>query len=71
MSHTCHAEGCAVAIPPRMFMCRAHWFALPKSYRDAIWATYRPGQERDKDPSLEYLSAAMAAVNYIAGHGAA
>ena len=65
--HLCHAEGCKTPVPLRMFMCKPHWFALPKSYRDAIWAHYRPGQEIDKDPSLEYLGAAMSAVNYLAG----
>lgn len=69
-AHTCHAEGCNTTVPPRMFMCRTHWFALPKSYQDAIWATYRPGQERTKDPSLEYLAAAGNAVNYLAGRRA-
>jgi hypothetical protein len=39
-----------------MFACRAHWFALRKKTRDAIWREYRPGQENDKKPSLRYLS---------------
>ena len=30
--------------------------ALPQKIRDAIWREYRPGQERDKDPSLRYLA---------------
>lgn len=47
-------------------MCRRHWFALPKSKRDAIWAAYVPGQERRKDPSPEYLDAAMDAVIWLA-----
>lgn len=63
--HTCHATGCDLAVPPKMFTCRRHWFRLPKSYRDAIWATYRPGQEVTKDPSPEYLEAARAAVRYL------
>jgi hypothetical protein len=48
-----------------MFMCRAHWFALPRPMRDAIWAAYVPGQEIRKDPSAEYISAARAAVQFI------
>lgn len=68
--HTCHARGCKKAVPPRMFMCRTDWFRLPKSMRDAIWAAYRPGQERDKNPSDEYLDAAMAAVNWLAAKDA-
>ena len=36
MSHVCHAHRCNVAVPPRMFMCRAHWASLRKPMRDAI-----------------------------------
>ena len=53
-----------------MWGCRDHWYALPKSLRDRIWATYIPGQELRKDPSVEYLEAARAvrqwALAYIA-----
>jgi len=65
--HTCHAYGCTKKVPPRMFMCRPHWFALPKAKRDAVLAAYVPGQERRMDPSDEYLEAAMDAVNWLAG----
>lgn len=65
MPHRCHATGCAREVPPRMFMCRSHWFSLPKPIRDAIWATYRPGQERDKLPSREYVENARTAIAYI------
>ena len=64
-AHLCHAPGCKTAVPPKMFACRPHWFALPKAMRDAIWATYRDGQEVTKDPSPEYLEAARAAVEYL------
>jgi hypothetical protein len=65
-AHTCHARGCSTSVPPRMFMCRRHWFMVPRAMQARIWATYRPGQERTKDPSLEYLDAAMDAVNHVA-----
>ncbi|WP_181070918.1 hypothetical protein [Candidatus Manganitrophus noduliformans] len=45
-------------MPPKFWGCKAHWFALPKTLRDRIWATYRPGQEITKDPSPEYIAAA-------------
>ena len=64
-AHTCHADGCNAAVPPRMFMCKAHWFALPKAMRDWIWDVYVPGQEVRKDPSREYLDAARACINYL------
>ena len=64
-AHTCHAHGCDTEVPPRLFMCRRHWYRLPKPYRDAIWAAYRPGQENDKRPSRAYLAAARAAINWL------
>ena len=65
MTHTCHWPGCGKAVPPAMWGCRQHWFALPKRLRDRIWATYRPGQEIDKRPSETYLDAAKAAQDWI------
>ena len=49
-----------------MHMCKRHWFMLPKVLRDRIWATYVPGQENRKDPSLDYLEAMEATTSYIA-----
>lgn len=63
-AHTCHRPGCDTHVLPKMFACRSDWFSLPKPYRDAIWAEYRPGQERDKHPSAAYLQAAMDALGY-------
>ena len=64
--HTCHAMGCEVAVPPRMFMCKRHWFMLPRSRRDEVWAAYVPGQERRKDPSDQYVQVPMSAVKWLA-----
>jgi len=55
MRHPCHWPNCPVEVPPKMWGCKKHWFRLPKVYRDAIWRTYRPGQEKDKNPSAEYM----------------
>lgn len=63
--HTCHATGCEVRVPPKMFMCRQHWFSLPKSMRDEIWSTYRYNQENRMDPSDEYLEVALRCVRFI------
>ena len=63
--HTCHATGCDRAVPPKMFMCRPHWYRLTKAHRDAIWATYVPGQESRKDPTAAYLAAAQDAIRYL------
>lgn len=64
--HTCHAQGCETEVPPAMFMCRRHWFMVPKAMRDEIWRTYRRGQEITKTPSLEYLDAARSAIQAVA-----
>ncbi len=66
MQHTCHADGCGAQVPPAMCMCRRHWFMVPKSLRDRVWATYRPGQEIDKRPSDEYREAAYRAAEAVA-----
>lgn len=63
--HFCHWIDCRQQVPPKLFMCRAHWFALPASLRSAIWRTYRPGQEQDKRPSPEYIAAAKAVQEWI------
>jgi hypothetical protein len=53
--HHCHAHGCKLEVPPKLFMCATHWYFLRKPLRDAIWREYRPGQENDKRASLRYL----------------
>lgn len=66
MAHTCHATGCKTHVPPEMFMCKRHWFSLPKPMQRAIWKTYRPGQCEDWNISHEYAEAARTAVKFIA-----
>ncbi len=63
--HTCHWPGCGKAVPPKLWGCLEHWRRLPKYLRERIWATYRPGQEVDKQPSREYLAAARAVQEWI------
>lgn len=63
--HLCHARGCDTPVPPRIFMCKPHWFMVPKALRDAIWAAYVPGQERRKDPTDQYLTAARNAIEAV------
>lgn len=66
MSHHCHALGCDVPVPPRMHMHKAHWAMVPRSLQRELWAAYRPGQERDKQPSPRYLRAAAACIRAVA-----
>ena len=55
MNHHCHAVGCETRVPPKMFMCLAHWRRVPRELQRAVWANYRPGQEDDKRPTAEYM----------------
>ncbi len=66
MAHTCHATACEVRVPPTMFMCKRHWFSLPKPMRDAVWINYRAGQCDDWNITAAYANAARAAVRFIA-----
>lgn len=66
MAHTCHAAGCNKHVPPEMFMCRRHWFLLPKPMRDDIWGAYRQGQCDDWGISHDYAEAARVAIKYLA-----
>lgn len=69
MSHTCHwPRGCPVDVPPRMMMCKAHWFKVPKALRDRIWSAYRPGQEIDKQPDAKYMEAVRAVDQWVCEH---
>lgn len=54
-AHECHWPGCNKQVPPAMWGCARHWFRLPKSLRDRVWAAYVPGQEISLTPSSEYL----------------
>lgn len=47
-------------------MCARHWRMVPRALQQAVWAAYRPGQERTKTPSRAYLDAAKVAINAVA-----
>lgn len=68
--HTCHWPGCDRRVPPARWGCRPHWFALPLTLRNRIWATYVPGQEVTKTPSAAYTAAAKDAQQWIAERAA-
>lgn len=68
MAHHCHWPGCTIEVAPKLWGCRKHWFTLPKHLRDKIWAIYRPGQEISKDPSNEYIDAAVEVQEWIIRH---
>lgn len=60
--HTCHAEGCQRTVKPSLFMCREHWRMVPPALQQRIWRHFRPGQEKDKRASTQYLDAARESV---------
>lgn len=59
--HTCHADGCTQEVLPKLLMCANHWRMVPRELQREVLRYYRPGQEKDKQPSPEYLVAARAA----------
>lgn len=63
--HHCHWPGCDQQIPPAMWGCKAHWFALPENLRMRIWQSYSPGQEVAGTPSSKYIEAAKAVQTWI------
>lgn len=66
--HQCHWTGCNERVAPAAWGCRRHWFMLPMSIRNKIWAAYRRGQERTKKPSAQYIAAAREARDWIAAN---
>ena len=68
--HTCHWPGCETEVPPKMWGCRPHWYRLPKTLRDKVWAAYVPGQEITKTPSAEYVEVAREVQRWIQNHDA-
>jgi hypothetical protein len=66
LGHTCHARACTVHVPPELLMCAVHWAMVPRDLQRAVWDHYRPGQERDKDPSPWWVDAADAAIIAVA-----
>lgn len=69
MPHHCHAKGCNVKVPPRLLMCLKHWGRVPRHIQSRIWKHYRPGQEVDKKPSVEYLAVMREAIDAVAAKG--
>ena len=66
MAHHCHAVPCKVQVPEKLLMCSPHWRKVPRDIQARVWATYRDGQEREKNPSLAWCQAADAAVASVA-----
>lgn len=53
-------------VKPEMLMCLRHWRMVPRAIQRQVWATYRPGQCDDKNPSEAWHAAADAAIAAVA-----
>ena len=67
--HHCHWPGCDKQVPPAMWGCGKHWFALPAALRSKVWATYKPGQEVAGTPSAAYVAVAKEVQDWIREKG--
>ena len=66
MSHLCHARECRAEIAQELLACAKHWRLIPRSLQRAVTRAYRHGQCDDKKPSAAWMSAATAAIGWIA-----
>jgi hypothetical protein len=64
----CPVPGCRKPIDPSRLMCRDHWYLVPKSLRDRIWATWRSGKGAR---TREHRDAVLAAVGAASAPSAA
>ena len=60
--HECPAPGCDRQVNYTMLACRPHWYAIPKSLRDAVWRTYRRGLGAGSPEHTEAVLAAVASL---------
>jgi hypothetical protein len=58
--HKCHHPDCDKSVNPSMWGCNEHWQQVPIELRTNLKKAYRIGQEVDKRPSRDYLTAAYA-----------
>ena len=64
--HKCHAIGCFISISPCFLFCDYHWSKVPVRCKQAVYATYVPGQELTKMTTAAYRQAAAAAIIAVA-----
>jgi hypothetical protein len=69
--HECHWPGCTRQVPPALWGCKRHWYALPAELRTKIWRCYRPGQEKDLSPRPDYIAVAREVQDWIKENAAA
>lgn len=63
--HKCHNPECNKSCHPSKLMCLSCWRKVPKHLQNEVYRLYRKGQEIDKQPSIEWVNAAMAAIKSL------
>lgn len=67
MKHHCHVNKCQTRTEPRLLMCARHWAMVPIEMRADVNKAFNPEQcSKRVRPSMEWLTAARAALNYVA-----
>lgn len=61
MNHTCSAFGCREPVKRPKFMCKEHWFQVPKKIRDEVWTAHR-ARPFDRNRSLTACRDAISSV---------
>jgi hypothetical protein len=65
MPHKCPGPECPAQVPDHMLMCRPHWYAVPRSLRNDVWAAWNGGAGAG---TSEHNEAMIAAIKSIKGH---
>jgi hypothetical protein len=59
----CAVPGCEVRIDLSRLMCRQHWYQVPKTARDRVWAAWRSGQGVRDPQYWEAVGKAVASIH--------
>ena len=53
----CPGKDCGVEVERPRFLCRPHWYSVPKPLRDRIWQLYREAPGSEELESIEHPAA--------------
>ncbi len=63
----CPAIGCEMPTNPGMFMCRPHWFGLPKPIRDRVYQCWRAYlRDRQSEQLIDHAEICDEAIRFTA-----
>lgn len=64
----CPAPACCSPVTAGKFLCRPHWFALPKPLRDEVWRTWKAYRSaRSSEAMAAYRAARDQAIAHLGG----